>query len=127
MLKFLLILFTFLFIMVYFIPSFIAIARKHVHVLQITILNAFLGWSFLGWVAALIWATMCKSDENAQIKASWIIIALCLFFSELPIFVISLIPYKANSIIETQYKNVVISSPKGIVKQETKEIHEKKD
>lgn len=127
MFKFLLFVFVFLFVMVYFIPSFVAIARKHVHVLQITILNAFLGWSFIAWVAALIWATMCKSDENAQIKASWIVIALCLFFSELPVFVISMIPYKANSVIETQYKNVVISSPKGIVKEEIKEQQEKDD
>ena len=38
----------------YFIPSIIA--RKTKYLNGILILNIFLGWTFLGWVAALIWA-----------------------------------------------------------------------
>lgn len=41
-------------VMIYFFPSFIG--RKHRERLSILILNLFLGWSFLGWVIALIWA-----------------------------------------------------------------------
>jgi Na+/proline symporter len=41
---------------VYFIPSFVASDRKHHNRLAIYVLNLFLGWTFLGWVLALIWA-----------------------------------------------------------------------
>jgi len=63
-------------LLIYFLPSFIAIRRKHSYVLQITLLNALLGWSFFGWVAALIWATTSHTDENANTKPSWIIISI---------------------------------------------------
>lgn len=38
----------------YFIPSYVAI--KHPHASAIFALNLLLGWTFLGWVAALVWA-----------------------------------------------------------------------
>ena len=40
----------------YFIPSIIAYSREHHNRLAILVLNTFLGWTFLGWVAALVWA-----------------------------------------------------------------------
>lgn len=40
----------------YFIPSIIAFARQHNNKLPILVLNFFLGWSFFGWVVALIWS-----------------------------------------------------------------------
>ena len=40
----------------YFIPWIIAINRKHMNTSAIALLNIFLGWTFLGWVAALVWA-----------------------------------------------------------------------
>jgi hypothetical protein len=43
-------------ILVYFIPTMIAIARKHKNALAIFLVNFFLGWSFIGWVVALVWA-----------------------------------------------------------------------
>lgn len=39
----------------YFLP--VIIGRKKKNVLAIFILNLFLGWTFIGWVVALIWAT----------------------------------------------------------------------
>lgn len=42
-------------VFVYFIPSLIARKKEHVHFVPILILNLFLGWSVLGWFAALIW------------------------------------------------------------------------
>lgn len=63
-------------IFIYFAPSFIAISRKHSYVLQITLLNALLGWSFFGWAAALIWATTNHINENASAKLSWVIISV---------------------------------------------------
>jgi hypothetical protein len=41
---------------IYFIPTIIAIARHHKHALAIFLLNLFAGWTFLGWVGALIWS-----------------------------------------------------------------------
>ena len=42
------------FLLAYFFPAFVG--RTHRDHLSIYILNLFLGWSFLGWVIALIWA-----------------------------------------------------------------------
>jgi hypothetical protein len=38
----------------YFLPFIVGRNRKDY--LRILILNLFLGWTFIGWVAALIWA-----------------------------------------------------------------------
>ena len=42
---------------VYFVPSITAYVRHHHNRLAILILNVFLGWTLLGWVAALVWAS----------------------------------------------------------------------
>lgn len=41
---------------VYFIPTVVARSRKHHNATAIFALNLFLGWTFLGWVASLVWA-----------------------------------------------------------------------
>ena len=41
---------------VYFLPSFIAFSRAHKDRFMIFLINIFLGWTFLGWVWALIWS-----------------------------------------------------------------------
>ena len=41
---------------VYFIPSFMAYRRQHRNRLAILAMNLFLGWTFLGWVGALVWS-----------------------------------------------------------------------
>ena len=76
MAMFLSIIFCLFLLTIYFVPSFIAIARKHQYVLQITLLNALLGWSFFGWAAALIWATTNHIEENVSTKLSWVIISI---------------------------------------------------
>ena len=40
---------------VYFLPIIIAAARKHNQILPITLITIFLGWTFAGWLAAVIW------------------------------------------------------------------------
>ena len=47
---------------VYFIPTMIAIARRKRNTLAIFALNLFLGWSVIGWVAALIWSLASDSQ-----------------------------------------------------------------
>ena len=41
---------------IYFLPSFNASSRKHPNTSSIFLLNLFLGWTLLGWVAALVWS-----------------------------------------------------------------------
>lgn len=41
---------------IYFIPTAAAISGKNPNLLGIVVLNFFLGWTLIGWVAALIWA-----------------------------------------------------------------------
>lgn len=40
----------------YMLPAFIAGYRSHRNTAAVTILNALLGWTGLGWVAALAWS-----------------------------------------------------------------------
>ncbi len=41
---------------VYFLPAIVASQRRHPNTIGIFILNLFLGWSVVGWVASLVWA-----------------------------------------------------------------------
>jgi hypothetical protein len=43
-------------ILFYFIPTLVAIGCKHRNGTAIFVLNLLLGWTFLGWVIALVWA-----------------------------------------------------------------------
>jgi hypothetical protein len=40
----------------YFVPTIVASNRKHHNTMAIFVLNLFLGWTFIGWLAALVWA-----------------------------------------------------------------------
>jgi len=44
-------------VLLYWVPTVVAYWRHHHNRLAILVLNTFLGWTFLGWVAALIWAS----------------------------------------------------------------------
>lgn len=46
----------FAYILLYFIPTAIAVLRSHHHKLRIFLLNLLSGWSVIGWVASLIWS-----------------------------------------------------------------------
>lgn len=43
-------------LVLYFIPFLVAQGNEHRQRPAIFILNLFLGWTVLGWVAALVWA-----------------------------------------------------------------------
>lgn len=55
-----------LFLGVYFIPVYVASAKQSKNFTSILLLNIFLGWTFIGWVAALIWATMAEASKKAE-------------------------------------------------------------
>lgn len=43
-------------LVIYFIPAYFAYSWNHKQKQAIIVLNIFAGWTFLGWVAALVWA-----------------------------------------------------------------------
>jgi len=53
-----------LLIWAYFFPGWIAERRKHNNVAAIIVINLFLGWTFVGWVAALAWAMTDNTDKG---------------------------------------------------------------
>jgi hypothetical protein len=52
---------------VYFIPAIVAFERLHYNRGAIFVLNLFLGWTLLGWVAALVWACMNPDTTTAPL------------------------------------------------------------
>jgi len=40
----------------YFLPWVIALLRSHRNSTAIFVLNLLLGWTFIGWVVALVWS-----------------------------------------------------------------------
>ena len=48
---------------IYLLPSIIAHYRKPDNWLGVFTLNILLGWSFIGWVGALVWACSGKSER----------------------------------------------------------------
>jgi hypothetical protein len=57
-------------ICLYFSPTIIAWRRSHPRRAAITILNLCLGWTVLGWVAALVWAyAPPTNDASASSEA----------------------------------------------------------
>lgn len=51
------------FVVGYFYPSVEAYLRDSPNLVSIAVLNVFLGWTLLGWVAALVWATKSESGS----------------------------------------------------------------
>lgn len=49
----------------YFMPGLIAYFRDHNNAVAIMLLNLFLGWTLIGWVAALVWSAMAKKPSSA--------------------------------------------------------------
>lgn len=50
-------------VLFYFLPSFVARAQRHRNSVAIFALNLLLGWTLLGWVAALVWALVDQRKE----------------------------------------------------------------
>lgn len=51
-------------IALYFVPAIVAFNREHHQTGAIFVLNIFLGWTLLGWVAALVWASTATQGKG---------------------------------------------------------------
>ena len=64
----------FISLVIYFLPTIVAIIRKNNSTLAIFILNLLLGWSFIAWVIALVWAfSKNTSSLEAKLKNLYIL------------------------------------------------------
>ena len=51
-------------LLLYLAPAIIADMRKREDALAITVVNVLLGWTIVGWVAALVWARHPVSERR---------------------------------------------------------------
>jgi T4 superinfection immunity protein len=60
--------FFFCLLALYFLPSLIAGGRHLREHTTITLLNLFLGWTFIGWIVALIWAIAAPAPYVVYVR-----------------------------------------------------------
>lgn len=60
---------------IYFLPTFVASSRKHVNFTSIFLVNLLLGWTFLGWVAALVWASSANTENPAEKSSQGLVVS----------------------------------------------------
>jgi hypothetical protein len=51
-------------LVVYFVPTIIAAVRRSKSILGIILLNVLAGWTFIGWVIALIWSLVGEAGKR---------------------------------------------------------------
>lgn len=49
----------------YLLPGIVASSRRHHNLNAIWILNILLGWTFIGWVGALVWACTSPPPQRS--------------------------------------------------------------
>jgi hypothetical protein len=89
----------------YFLPLIIANARKNSNTTAITLLNLFLGWTVIGWIAALIWAFSSDSKQASTV----IVHNSSQSYSQ---------EYKAGSPLPKQQTQLEVSSTKLLTQQD---------
>lgn len=52
-------------LLVYFLPSVVASKRRHRERGAIFVLNLLAGWTFFGWVAALVWSLTSNVEPES--------------------------------------------------------------
>jgi hypothetical protein len=46
-----------------FLPTLVAMRQRHPQTLAIFLVNLFLGWTFIGWAVALVWASLRPANR----------------------------------------------------------------
>ena len=55
-------------LLLYFVPSIVALAREHTSKAGIIIANICFGWTFVGWVLTLVWAASSFDDPHKKVR-----------------------------------------------------------
>jgi DNA-directed RNA polymerase subunit RPC12/RpoP len=63
-----LLIFGFVCLLFYLLPTFVAVMRKHPNMPAIIILNVLLGWTLIGWTAALVWSFTNTAPPTIEIR-----------------------------------------------------------
>lgn len=50
-------------LILYFIPTYVAAKRRHRNSTAILMLNLFTGWTVIGWIGCIIWASTCNTKD----------------------------------------------------------------
>jgi Superinfection immunity protein len=53
-----------LILLIYLLPTLIAYSREHPARAEIVVLNIFLGWTLIGWIAVFLWAALAPAEEQ---------------------------------------------------------------
>ena len=53
-------------LIVYFVPTIVAIIRHTRNVMRIVLLNIISGWTILGWIIALVWSFHDERQANSM-------------------------------------------------------------
>jgi len=56
-----------LFLIIYSIPSIIAVCRLHNNAKRIVFMNIAIGWTFVGWAWAFIWALQSPTADYSHL------------------------------------------------------------
>jgi hypothetical protein len=57
-------------LVIYFLPSVLAVVRHKKQTLAIFVINLFLGWTAVGWLAALIWAAIKEQTDGIKARTT---------------------------------------------------------
>lgn len=57
-------------LVVYFLPSLVAAGREHRNKAAIFVLNLLAGWTFIGWLIALVWAFTANTEFGRHVDAA---------------------------------------------------------
>ena len=52
---------------IYFLPTFIAVHRRHHNRFPIILINILIGWTVIGWIVALIWSAMSTTPTTVTV------------------------------------------------------------
>jgi cytochrome c biogenesis protein CcdA len=58
----------FLGVMIYFAPAIVAWKRRHRQRMAIMVLTVLAGWTFIGWVGAMVWAATTDVEPSQPSK-----------------------------------------------------------
>jgi Superinfection immunity protein len=59
-----------LFFMAYMFPWCLAVSRHHRNSGAIAVVNFFLGWTVIGWILALVWASTDNVKREQTVRAA---------------------------------------------------------